>query len=168
VELTDLASKHGTEINNKSIPPGEPIMLNHHDRISLAHGAAVLQLVVLHSLDDETMEITTASLAAEPVISLKLDIQKRQCSIGPRVIALSPKEWNLLYLLHSRQGQAVSLAEVKTAVWPERQLLSGQVPSVGIEEINLLIYRVRQKLGNEGTWIKNIRGMGCMLEWHTR
>lgn len=164
VELTDLASKHGTEVNNQPLLPATPVMLKHNDRISLSHGAAVLRLVMLNTLDDETMEIGVTPFTAEHVITMKLDIHKRQCQLGSRVIVLSPKEWNLLFLLHSNQGKMVSLAEVKSAVWPERQLLAGQIPSVGIEEINLLIYRVRQKLGEEGKLIRNIRGLGCMLE----
>ncbi|MDF2571602.1 MAG: transcriptional regulator, winged helix family, partial [Sporomusa sp.] len=53
---------------------------------------------------------------------------------------------------------------IRVNVWPERILAANQIPSVGLEEINLLIYRLRQKLGNQGNLIKNCRGIGCLLE----
>lgn len=164
VIITDLASKHGTEVNNQLLAPSSPVTLRPHDCISLAHGSAVLRLCELNTIDDETMEFGAAAFPAAPVTSVKLDHQKRQCLLGSQAIALSPKEWNLLSLLYNRSGEMVSLAEIKSSVWAERQLDPGQIPSVGAEEINLLIYRLRQKLGSNGSLIKSIRGLGCMLE----
>lgn len=164
VEITDLASKHGTEVNNLPLEPSLPVTLKPQDCISLAHGAAILRLCILSSIDDETLEIGTAAFAAAPVTSMRLDPHKRQCLVGTQVIQLSPKEWSLLSLLYNRHSKMVSLTEIKSFVWPERQIDPGQMPSVGAEEINLLIYRLRQKLGSTGSRIKSIRGLGCMLE----
>lgn len=164
VEITDLASKHGTEVNNSPLEPSRPVTLKPQDCISLAHGAAVLRLCILNSIADETLEIGTAALPAAPATQMRLDPHKRQCLLGTQAIALSPKEWSLLSLLHNRHSKMVSLPEIKSTVWPERQISPGQVPSVGAEEINLLIYRLRQKLGSTGGRIKSIRGLGCMLE----
>ncbi len=164
VEITDLASKHGTEVNNSPLEPSLPVTLKPQDYISLAHGAAILRLCMLNSIADETLEIGTAAFPAAPITPIRLDPHKRRCLLGTQAIALSPKEWSLLSLLHNRHSKMVSLSEIKSTVWPERQNSPGQIPSVGAEEINLLIYRLRQKLGSTGSRIKSIRGSGCMLE----
>lgn len=93
--LTDLQSKHGILLNNQPIVPGSPITLKHNDKIMLSHGAVAFRLVMLHSLDDETMEFTDATSPAKLTFALndKLSLypHKRQCFIGSRHVALSPK-----------------------------------------------------------------------------
>lgn len=41
---------------------------------------------------------------------------------------------------------------------------SYETVDVGRDEINVLLYRVRKKLGTKGNLIKSIRGFGFMLE----
>ena len=54
--------------------------------------------------------------------------------------------------------------ELKEVVWAERKNEEAFSPDVGTDEINVLLYRLRKKLGTKNNLIKNIRGCGCMLE----
>ncbi len=168
IMLTDLHSKHGTLVNKQPVLPGVPIMLKHNDRIILAHGAAVLRYSSPETPDDTTLELSNTNyhtaLSLPDTGALKLDLPKRQCFVNNERITLSPKEWDLLRLLYSHRNQTVPYDQIRVQVWPERILKTGAVPSVGLDEINLLIYRLRQKLGSQGTLIKNSRGVGCLLE----
>ncbi|HWR05536.1 FHA domain-containing protein [Sporomusa sp.] len=166
--LTDLHSKHGTLVNKQPVTPGLPIVLKHNDRIILAQGAAVLRYISPENPDDATLELNNtnyhSALSLPDTGKLKLDIPKRQCFVSSDRIALSPKEWQLLLLLYANCNQTVHYDDIRTNVWPERILRANEIPQVGLDEINLLIYRLRQKLGSQGALIKNSRGVGCLLE----
>lgn len=165
--LTDLHSKHGTLVNHQPVPPGTPIVLKHYDRIILAQGSVVLRYISPENPDDATLELSNTnvhSFLSADAGRLKLDIQKGQCFVNDKRIALSPKEWQLLLLLYSNVNQTVHYDQIRTNVWPERILTANSIPQVGLEEINLLVYRLRQKLGSQGNLIKNSRGIGCLIE----
>ncbi|WP_371381516.1 FHA domain-containing protein [Sporomusa aerivorans] len=168
ITLTDLNSKHGTLINKQQAVAGQPIELNANDRIILAQGAAVLRLAIRQELNDETLDLSHTAFDF-PQLSpcqkkIKLDIARRQCLVNNTKIPLSPKEWQLLLLLYANSNQTVYHDKIRCNVWPERNISGGEIPTVGLDEINLLIYRLRHKLGVYGSLIKNIRGVGCVLE----
>lgn len=168
IVLIDLHSKHGTLVNKQPVTPDAPIALKHNDRIILAQGAVVLRYISPENPDDATLELSNTNVHSDLSFldtgKLKLDIQKRQCYVNNNRIALSPKEWQLLLLLYSNFNQTVHYDQIRTTVWPERILTANEIPNVGLDEINLLIYRLRQKLGSQGNLIKNSRGVGCLLE----
>jgi hypothetical protein len=168
VTLTDLNSKHGTQINNRQVLPGQAIELKPNDRITLSHGAAIFRLINQSELDDETLELNCTDFDCPLTFpieeKIKLDIPKRQCLVQETIIHLSPKEWQLLLLLYSNFNQPVYYDSIRCSVWPERIVIIGETPIVGLDEINLLIYRLRHKLGDRGNLIKNIRGLGLVLE----
>ncbi len=170
ITLTDLASKHGTFVNKKPAIPDIPIELKHNDKIILAQGAAILRIIINEELSDETLELTQTNLSSLRLLSdanakkLQMNIAKRQCLVNNSVIQLSPKEWQLLLLLYNNASQTVYYDTIKSAVWPERITTAGEIPLVGLEEISLLLYRLRHKLRNQGHLIRNIRGLGCILE----
>lgn len=168
ITLTDLASKHGTLVNKQPAVPDIPIELKHNDKIFLAQGAAILRIIINEELSDETLELTQTNLPSLKLFAdtkkLQLDIAKRQCLVNNTIIQLSPKEWQLLVLLYNNTNQTVYYDTIKSVVWPERITTAEGIPLVGLEEISLLLYRLRHKLSNQGHLIRNIRGLGCILE----
>ncbi|MDF2570500.1 MAG: hypothetical protein K0R55_2104, partial [Sporomusa sp.] len=83
IVLTDLHSKHGTQVNKQPLTPGMPVALKHNDRFFLAQGAAVLRYISPENPDDATLELSNTNvrsvLSFPDTGKLKLDIPKRQC-----------------------------------------------------------------------------------------
>jgi DNA-binding response OmpR family regulator len=80
--------------------------------------------------------------------------------INRRPLALSPKEFALLALLHQRAGAVCDKDRIASAVWPE---CPDQVYDYQIEN---LVGRLRQKLEVEpgaGALIETARGRGYRL-----
>ena len=48
--------------------------------------------------------------------------------------------------MYKHRNELVTYDSIRMTVWAER-LLRRQPPEVGVEEINLLLYRLRRKLG---------------------
>ncbi len=93
------------------------------------------------------------------------DYKKMECKIDDKVISLSSKEWTFLTLLYKSANRLVTYEEIKLAVWSERNMRNNLMIDVGLDEINVLIYRLRKKMQDRGEMIKTIRGMGCILEF---
>lgn len=163
--LRDLGSKHATAVNGKRIIPNEPYLLTSGDRIELAMGVAVVRFVPLIDFE-ETMDFSwTHKLVLKNLASIVLDVDKRECKIDGQPIWLSEKEWKLLKLLYEKSNKLVPYDEIKSVVWIERNMGKVTMPAdVGTDEINILIYRLRKKMGQRGTAIKTIRACGCILE----
>ncbi|UHA74981.1 FHA domain-containing protein [Paenibacillus sp. 481] len=166
--ITDLGSKHGTEVGGMMLKPFTPYLLNHSDAIRLSKGMVELHLA--YNFVDYTMELAPISVPSsdqllEPTDDLNnaffLDAEKGVCSIQGSEITLSQKEWCLLHLLHANLNSFVSLDQIKREVWPERVI--DDLPHVGLEEVNSLVYRVRRK-AQGALHIKSVRGRGYILE----
>uniref|UniRef100_UPI003564F7A6 winged helix-turn-helix domain-containing protein n=1 Tax=Hydrogenophaga sp. TaxID=1904254 RepID=UPI003564F7A6 len=91
---------------------------------------------------------------------LRLDPQLPRAWLGDEVVELTQREWVLLDLLLRRQGHVVSREDV-LAAWQAETGESGGVASTALE---VYVHRLRRKLGNPGLNIRNIRGLGYMLE----
>ncbi|MFJ7698790.1 helix-turn-helix domain-containing protein [Lysinibacillus fusiformis] len=74
------------------------------------------------------------------------------------------KDTGLFWLLHKKRGCTVSYDEIKINVWPERILHKSEKPDVRREEINMLVYRLRKKLGKYGQSIVSVPRYGYMLD----
>ena len=70
----------------------------------------------------------------------------------------------LLELVYKHRNELVTYDSIRMTVWAERVSSAGRPPEVGVEEINLLLYRLRRKLGAGANILKTRRGRGCLLE----
>jgi two-component system, OmpR family, copper resistance phosphate regulon response regulator CusR len=100
--------------------------------------------------------IRTARLGAGPLVvgSLRVDLVHRQVHAGSRPIALTEREFLLLWELIRNPGQTVSKEHLLSAVW-------GYNFDPGSNVIDVYVARLRQKLGPEA--IVTVRGEGYRL-----
>lgn len=160
--IEDLDSKNGTYVNHNRLQPNEKTLLKHTDHISLAHDHVMLTFS-RYNLND-TIDIVPFLKAANAMLvtDLSLDPIKQELHVGDECFTFSEKEYKCIELLVQNQQQFVSKDEIKTYVWPERSPSIGEIPDVSSEEVNALIYRIRQKT-QQVLAIENIRSKGYIL-----
>lgn len=164
VILCDLGSKHGTMINGKAITPYEKYVLHTGDTISLSMGIAAIRIVSA-SKNEETMDLSqTQSMSLRKNTSIAVECAKWECHIDGQLVSLTEKEWRFFKLLYDHANTVVTYDEIRAAVWPERILGGSALPDAGIDEINVLIYRVRKKLGIRAEMLKAMRARGYVLK----
>ena len=170
--LADLGSKHGTTLNGRPLAAHAVHPLAPGDKISLAAGAALFRFLLLDE-NEKTLEFerthpgnaVDAAVDAAPAPPIVVDLAKMELVVADTTVALSAKEWLLLETLYSHRNRFVSYGDIRAAVWPERYAADCALPEVGVEELSVLIYRLRRKLGPYGNLIKIRRGRGCILEY---
>ena len=96
---------------------------------------------------------------------LSLDPALPRAWLNGEAIDLTPREWELLRLLVQQLGQVVS-REAVLAAWqaqamPTADASGGQLASNALE---VYVHRLRRKLAGSALNIRNIRGLGYMLE----
>lgn len=91
---------------------------------------------------------------------LRVDATLPQAWLDDEPIDLTQREWALLSLLVSHAGQVVSREDV-LSVWQTEHGEGSGVPSNALE---VYIHRLRRKLEDSGLGIRNVRGLGYMLE----
>jgi DNA-binding response OmpR family regulator len=93
----------------------------------------------------------------EPIRSgaVTVDVSARRAWRGDEELKLRPKEFDVLALLASRAGEAVSREELMARVWDVNWF--GSTKTLDMQVLNL-----RQKLGAEA--ITTLRGVGYRLE----
>ncbi|WP_245754965.1 FHA domain-containing protein [Pelosinus propionicus] len=161
--LYDLGSKHGTMINGKAITPHEKYILNRGDTVSLSMGIAVIRIVSA-SKNEETMDLSQTqfiSLKKDAIIAV--DCAKLECHIDGQLVNLTEKEWRFFKLLYDHANTVVTYDAIRAAVWPERILGESTLPDAGVDEINVLIYRVRKKMGKRADMLKAMRARGYVM-----
>jgi DNA-binding response OmpR family regulator len=97
-------------------------------------------------------EATTGLLRIDPVLP--------RAWLGDEAIDLTQREWALLDLLVRHSGQVVSREDV-LAVW---QSEPGEAGGVASNALEVYVHRLRRKLAGSPLNIRNIRGLGYMLE----
>src|SRR3990167_3923709 len=80
--------------------------------------------------------------------------------LGHEAIDLTQREWVLLDLLVRHSGQVVSREDV-LAAWQSEPAETGGVASNAME---VYVHRLRRKLSGSTLNIRNIRGLGYLLE----
>ncbi|NGQ93631.1 FHA domain-containing protein [Brevibacillus sp. SYP-B805] len=164
--IVDLASMHGTEVNGVPVRQ-TPVPLRDRARIILAKGEAVLQF---HNIFERELEHTKEFVfppdwTGQAGEGLTIHPERREVYLDGQPVRLSGKDMELLLLLYQRVNQAVSFDEIKAHIWPERLAdTSGQIPDVGYNEITVLVYRLRKKLGRHGERIVTVPRYGYMLD----
>ncbi|MDH7579025.1 MAG: FHA domain-containing protein [Bacillota bacterium] len=164
--LRDLASKHGTQVNGCILEPDFPYALRNGDEISLARGEAILRVDNFGDAESgETVDFDNFSSAIAETTSctLVINLERREILLDGQQLYLFGKDLELLLLLYRNKNKAVSYNDIRFNVWPERPL-TNNVPDVGNDEINALVYRLRKRLGKYGQRIITIPRYGYMLD----
>ena len=91
---------------------------------------------------------------------LRIDPELPFAWLGEETMDLTQREWSLLKLLLDNMGQVVSREDV-FSVW---QTQAPEVGASGSNALEVYIHRLRRKLHDSGLSIRNIRGLGYMLE----
>ncbi len=92
---------------------------------------------------------------------LRVDATLPQAWLGDEPIELTQREWALLSLLVTQAGQVVSREEV-LATWQSEP--ADGTAGLGSNALEVYIHRLRRKLTDSGLNIRNVRGLGYMLE----
>ncbi len=145
VMLEDLGSTNGTFLNDERLLA--PMQLRDGDQIKV--GDVVF---TFHDPEVTTQETTRPELAVDMVAGV--------VRVDRQVVALAPKEFDLLAYLYRRQGEVCSKDEIGTAVWPEYQ------DGVFDYQIENLVRRLRSKLEPDPAspqMLLTIRGRGYKL-----
>lgn len=101
-----------------------------------------------------------AALPAPADGSLRVDPVLPRAWLGNEAIELTQREWSLLDLLVRHSGQVVSREDV-LAVW---QSAPGEPGAVASNALEVYVHRLRRKLAGTRLNIRNIRGLGYLLE----
>ncbi|WP_050614253.1 FHA domain-containing protein [Bacillus testis] len=154
--ITDLESKHGTELNGVKLPPMQPIPFNEADQLTLVNGLIECQI----ERDDQvTRELNLDDLLREKDITLYDSMQTLY--IAGQHIKMPAKEYLCFKLLYSRLNEVVPKEEIMRFAWEER--LDTPYSFVSDEELTSLIYRVRKRIKSHFT-IKAVPHKGYYLE----
>nr|WP_295775372.1 response regulator transcription factor [Rhodoferax sp.] len=92
---------------------------------------------------------------------LRVDAAQHRAWLGDDEMELTQREWALLSLLVSNAGQVVSREDVLNAWQSEPGDAGGGVASNALE---VYVHRLRRKLADSGLGIRNVRGLGYLLE----
>jgi len=93
---------------------------------------------------------------ADPLLShgpVSLDVGRHRCLVQEEDIDLTAKEFGLLAALMSRPGRVLSREQLLEEVW-------GSDISVTLRTIDTHLKRLREKLGDAGSLIETVRGVG--------
>jgi two-component system phosphate regulon response regulator PhoB len=84
---------------------------------------------------------------------LSLDVERHRCAVSDEAIDLTAKEFGLLAALMSRPGRVLSREQLLEEAW-------GSDISVTLRTIDTHLKRLREKLGEAGSLIETVRGVG--------
>jgi DNA-binding response OmpR family regulator len=88
---------------------------------------------------------------------LIIDLDKFEVTVAGAKVDLTATEFKILQLLSSRKGRVFSRDQILDFLW-------GQEKAVIDRTIDVHIRNLREKLGEAGALIKNVRGVGYKLE----
>ena len=99
-----------------------------------------------------------ATGAFEPSLDgLRVDLERREASVGGHPIPLTPTEFELLSVMGARRGDVVDHRALLRAAWPGR-------PDVDPETLRSHLARINAKLVADGhPGLRNVRGRGYAL-----
>lgn len=101
-------------------------------------------------------------MAASKAKNLRVDPNLPLAWIGEESLELTQREWALLSLLISNAGQVVSREDVLTA-WQSTPL-EGNAGVMASNALEVYVHRLRRKLSETDLIIRNVRGLGYLLE----
>ncbi len=145
VFLEDQQSTNGTFLNTERVL--EKTQLRDGDEIAIGEVS-----FIFHDPDTTTRET--------PFPELEVSLETGEARLNRRLLALSPKEFALLFYLYENRGKVCSKDEIGRAVWSEYQ--SG----IFDYQIENLVRRLRTKIEidpNSPALLLTMRGMGYKL-----
>lgn len=158
VELRDMGSKNGTQLNGKLIDG--PVLLEDGDTIQIAMAQ---QLVFLASDATVPLQLEQSADASQQPNLLKLDRRARRVWIGEREVVppLSVAQYTMLELLDENESHVVSRQDLIIAVWGQENAYE-----VSNQALDALVRRLRDRLGelHEHEFIVTVRGHGLRLD----
>ena len=101
----------------------------------------------------------TLELSAGTAGRLRVDAQLPRAWLGDTALELTQREWALLSLLVTHAGQVVSREDVLGA-W-QSEPAEG---ATGSNALEVYVHRLRRKLADSNLNIRNVRGLGYLLE----
>lgn len=89
---------------------------------------------------------------------LSYDAASKQFTLEHEVLVLTPREHGVLRTLIQRSGEPLSKLEITERVFSDDE-------DVSPEAIEVLVHRLRKRLGSSSVQIKTLRGLGYVLEF---
>lgn len=105
-----------------------------------------------------------ASAASAPAGALRIEDGLPRAWLGSTVVELTRREWVLLRLLKAHAGQVVSREMVLSAWQADESGEAGDQGGTHSNAVEVYVHRLRRKLGERAPTIRNIRGLGYMLD----
>jgi len=96
--------------------------------------------------------------ASRPGLDLRIDDIRKEVRVSGRRVTLSPKEYELLKLLHSSPGRVFSSGEIRRRLWPHGHAT--------VQDVQKYIYLLRKKLEEDPKdprLIVTVRGFGYRI-----
>lgn len=87
---------------------------------------------------------------------LVVDLEGRRVRVNDRALPLTAKELAIVDLLATRRGKVVAREDLIESVW-------GEVTDSARASLEVLIARIRQKLGASANLLQTVRGVGYLL-----
>lgn len=94
---------------------------------------------------------------------LRVDPVQPLAWLGEEPLELTQREWTLLALLVANTGQVVSREDV-IAAWQTEPGDTSASAGLASNALEVYVHRLRRKLGDSGLSIRNVRGLGYLLE----
>lgn len=88
--------------------------------------------------------------------ALVVDLEGRRVRVNDRALPLTAKELAIVDLLATRRGKVVAREDLIESVW-------GEVTDSARASLEVLIARIRQKLGTSAHLLQTVRGVGYLL-----
>ncbi|MEO6856117.1 MAG: response regulator [Rhodoferax sp.] len=101
-----------------------------------------------------------------PAGRLRLDATQPLAWLGDEPLELTHREWALLSLLVTNAGQVVGREDVLSA-WKADPSDTSDNTNTSSNALEVYVHRLRRKLADSGLSIRNVRGLGYMLETTT-
>ncbi|OQW87118.1 MAG: DNA-binding response regulator [Rhodoferax ferrireducens] len=103
-------------------------------------------------------------VASQNTRRLRVDATLPQAWLGDEALELTQREWALLSLLVTHAGRVVSREDVLETWQAEPGDSATGASGVASNALEVYIHRLRRKLVDSGLNIRNVRGLGYMLE----
>ena len=109
------------------------------------------------SVDGWLAGLVATELGLDPNVSV--DEAGREIRINGQTVQLTPLEYGVLRCLEEHEGRAVSRATLLDAAW-------GYESDVGSNVVDVVVRRLRHKLGDASAVVETVRGTGYRLVIH--
>ena len=96
---------------------------------------------------------------ADPVLAagpIALDERSRRVTVSGKAVELSPREFSLLECFLRHRGQSLTRDQLLDQAWPFSVAVTPNA-------VDAYVHYLRSKLGEAGSWIETVRGVGYRL-----